>query len=85
MSNSTVATRSPVPENSRFELRQKLGAGSFGTVYEAFDRDYQSVVALKVLHRNEPAADRLPVAHPPALAGWPSALRGYLTISMALN
>jgi serine/threonine protein kinase len=33
----------------RFDMRQRLGAGSFGVVYEAFDRERQIPVALKVL------------------------------------
>src|SRR5687767_12632584 len=33
----------------RFELLGTLGQGSSGTVYEAFDRDTRSLVAVKVL------------------------------------
>ncbi|HSN26048.1 MAG TPA: protein kinase [Kofleriaceae bacterium] len=36
--------------NARFELKQVLGAGSMGVVYEAFDRERQMTVALKVVH-----------------------------------
>ena len=35
----------------RFQLRRRLGAGAFGVVYEAFDRERESVVALKTLRR----------------------------------
>lgn len=35
--------------NRRFELRQRLGAGAFGTVWEAWDRQREMVVALKLL------------------------------------
>ena len=35
----------------RFELRNKLGEGAFGTVYEAFDREHSCLVALKHLRR----------------------------------
>ena len=35
----------------RFELRRRLGAGAFGVVYEAFDRERRSRVALKTLRR----------------------------------
>ena len=38
-----------VPRLERFELRGRLGAGGFGAVYEAFDRQRQALVALKVL------------------------------------
>ncbi len=41
----------------RFEIRRRLGAGSFGVVYEAFDRHRNRLVALKVLERV--AADTL--------------------------
>ena len=40
----------------RFTIRRCLGAGSFGTVYEAFDRDRKASVALKVLKQADPAA-----------------------------
>src|SRR5476649_1469328 len=35
----------------RFEVGQRLGAGSFGVVWEAFDRFRNRTVALKVLER----------------------------------
>jgi serine/threonine protein kinase len=35
---------------SRFEVRQRLGAGSFGVVYEAYDRERGATVALKTLN-----------------------------------
>ncbi|MFY9225513.1 MAG: protein kinase, partial [Blastocatellia bacterium] len=34
----------------RFSIKHRLGAGSFGVVYEAFDQEKNSLVALKVLH-----------------------------------
>lgn len=37
-----------------FHIRQRLGAGGFGTVYEAFDERHRSTVALKVLHQVDP-------------------------------
>jgi len=40
----------------RFEVRRKLGAGGFGTVYEAFDRERESRVALKTLHESDATA-----------------------------
>ncbi|MBI4852235.1 MAG: protein kinase [Acidobacteria bacterium] len=35
----------------RFTIKRRLGAGSFGVVYEAFDQETNSIVALKVLHQ----------------------------------
>ncbi len=40
----------------RFAVRRCLGAGSFGTVYEVFDRERAMMVALKVLRQADPAA-----------------------------
>jgi hypothetical protein len=37
----------------RFEIRQRLGAGGFGTVYESYDREQKHLIALKVLRRRE--------------------------------
>jgi serine/threonine protein kinase len=37
------------PGTERFSIRRRLGAGAFGVVYEAFDRESESVVALKTL------------------------------------
>ena len=41
----------PFRGTPRFELRRRLGAGAFGVVYEALDRERNSVVALKTLRR----------------------------------
>jgi serine/threonine protein kinase len=38
----------------RFEIRNRIGSGSFGTVYEVLDRHRNRVVALKVLDRVAP-------------------------------
>jgi len=43
-------------DNQRFEIRQKLGAGGMGVVYEAFDRYRNAVVALKALLRTDAPA-----------------------------
>ena len=51
--------QTPFLRNLRFELRRRLGGGAFGTVYEAYDRDHDTVVALKTLHRvDTPALHR---------------------------
>ncbi|AKF03169.1 serine/threonine-protein kinase PknK [Sandaracinus amylolyticus] len=42
--------------SGRFELLRKLGAGGFGTVYEARDRGREAIVALKILDRASPSA-----------------------------
>ena len=39
---------------NRFEIRRELGAGGLGTVYEAFDRQRQELVALKTLRNLAP-------------------------------
>ena len=36
---------------ARFELRRCLGAGGFGVVYEAYDREHDGIVALKTLQQ----------------------------------
>jgi len=47
----------PFPGTERFLVKRCLGAGGFGTVYEALDRKRSAVVALKVLR--EASADDL--------------------------
>jgi eukaryotic-like serine/threonine-protein kinase len=46
---------SPVPFDpglpSRFQIVARIGQGGFGTVFKAYDRERQTVLALKVLHR----------------------------------
>ncbi len=37
----------------RFELRRKIGAGGFGVVYEAYDRERAASVALKTLNQED--------------------------------
>jgi serine/threonine protein kinase/tetratricopeptide (TPR) repeat protein len=41
---------------SRFKIRSKLGSGASGSVYEVYDRERESAVALKVLNKINPAA-----------------------------
>src|SRR5207237_7866174 len=55
---NTPAT-SPEPTSTfagtaRFVIQRQLGAGAFGTVYQAWDREQQVRVALKVLHSRQP-------------------------------
>ncbi len=40
--------------NERFRIERPLGQGTFGTVFEVFDTQSQSTVALKVLRRPKP-------------------------------
>ncbi|MEO6324715.1 MAG: protein kinase [Thermoanaerobaculia bacterium] len=40
----------------RFSIQRCLGSGAFGVVYQAFDRERNTVVALKTLLRADPAA-----------------------------
>ncbi len=50
----------PFAGTARFQLRRRLGAGAFGVVYEAYDRERSSVVALKTLrHAGDEALYRL--------------------------
>jgi hypothetical protein len=42
-----------LPDLARFELRQRLGNGGMGVVYEAIDRATGARVALKTLHTSE--------------------------------
>ena len=44
-----------LPKLERFSIVRQLGDGGFGTVYEAFDKKTDRTVALKVLHRAQPA------------------------------
>lgn len=38
----------------RFELRRRLGSGAFGDVYEAYDREHGTQIALKSLKSSDP-------------------------------
>ena len=49
-----VGVREDFPETARFKYVDRLGAGTFGVVYQVFDRDRNSVVALKKLQRFSP-------------------------------
>ena len=40
----------------RFLIQQKLGSGAFGDVFRAWDHKLETTVALKTLHRADPAA-----------------------------
>jgi serine/threonine protein kinase len=44
------------PHNDRFLPRRRLGSGGFGSVFEAYDREQEIVLALKVLRQKDPAS-----------------------------
>ena len=44
----------PISHAERFELRRRIGSGGSGVVYEAFDRKWETTVALKTLQHSEP-------------------------------
>lgn len=43
-----------LPDFGRFEIRKQLGSGGMGVVYEAFDREKETLVALKTLRMLSP-------------------------------
>src|SRR5271165_1918296 len=51
-----MASSAPFPGTSRFQILRRVGAGGMGIVYEAFDRERSTRVALKTLHHFDPAA-----------------------------
>ncbi len=48
-SSASPSLRLPGLINGRYEIRQKLGSGSFGSVYKAWDKVEQKIVAIKTL------------------------------------
>src|SRR5262245_61775243 len=50
VSAMTPSAEADFSGTERFEIRRRLGAGGFGVVYEAFDRERNSLIALKTLH-----------------------------------
>lgn len=51
---SPEVSMSDFPSTDRFEIRRRLGSGSYGVVFEAFDRERRSPIALKWLSYVEP-------------------------------
>ena len=54
MSSNSETTQSI--GTGRFLIQQKLGSGAFGDVFRAWDQKLEATVALKTLHRADPAA-----------------------------
>ncbi|MCW5838232.1 MAG: serine/threonine protein kinase, partial [Labilithrix sp.] len=55
----TSPEESPPLLAGRYELRGMLGAGAMGTVYRAFDRELDEVVALKMLKKELASSDMI--------------------------
>ncbi|MBX3215049.1 MAG: protein kinase [Labilithrix sp.] len=55
----TSQEESPPLLAGRYELRGMLGAGAMGTVYRAFDRELDEIVALKMLKKELASADMI--------------------------
>ena len=52
----SVAPKAQFSGTQRFKIIRRLGAGGFGVVYEAFDRQTETRIALKTLHQMGPHA-----------------------------
>jgi len=50
----SAGSPNPFVGTPQFAIQRRLGAGAFGTVYQAWDREQQVRVALKVLHSGQP-------------------------------
>ncbi|MBI4851122.1 MAG: protein kinase [Acidobacteria bacterium] len=50
------STRRHFKGTKRFELQQLLGAGGFGEVYQVYDKERETIVALKTLRNTEASA-----------------------------
>ena len=61
-----------VPSSPRFQVQRRLGAGGFGTVYEAFDRERNATVALKVLRHRDSQAVAQFKSESNCYGNWPS-------------
>ncbi len=44
------------PRSPRFVFRRRLGSGGFGVVFEAYDEQRHTLVAIKTLHRTDPSS-----------------------------
>ncbi len=50
------STRRHFKGTTRFKIQQPLGSGGFGEVYQVYDKERETIVALKTLHNTEPSA-----------------------------
>ena len=60
----------PAESWGRYRLTEKVGEGSFGSVYRALDPDLQREIAIKILH-NRVADTQLKERLPARGAPWP--------------
>jgi serine/threonine protein kinase len=48
-----MGIKSEFTGTKRFQLQRQLGSGGFGSVYQVFDQERKTIVALKTLHQTD--------------------------------